>query len=140
MEGTASKGEGVASSLDDGLRLSPCSENSTLSEKISTNHANGDDRTALIYALPTHDGQEVPSLTANERAIQENNTEDYGEGVTTIYTGQEEQHEVSDPAGINAVDSVATSAYAQPAGTTKGQNEQNENGLICPPGMDLEFF
>ena len=70
MEGTASKGEGVASSLDDGLRLSPCSKNSTLSEKKISDHANGDDGTALISALPAHDGQEVPIIAANEITSQ----------------------------------------------------------------------
>ena len=49
-EGNASEGEGVPSSIDAGLRLSPCSENITLSEKMYPNHANGDDGTALISA------------------------------------------------------------------------------------------
>ena len=57
---------------------------------MSPNHSNVDDGTDLISAPPTHYGQEVPSLTANERKIQENNTADDVEGITTMDMGKEE--------------------------------------------------
>ena len=68
-EGTASKVEVVTSSLADGLRLSPCSENSALSEPMSPNNADGDDGTAMISAPPTYDVQEFPSLMENEKQV-----------------------------------------------------------------------
>ena len=107
---------------------------------MSPNHADGDDWTALIYVLSTNDGQEFPSLTANERIIQENNTANDGEEINTMGVGQEEHQEVSDPDTAIASDSVVTSAYTQPDSKMEGSNEPNTNGLICPTSMYLEFF
>ena len=53
---------------------------------------------------------------------------------------QEEQQELSYPDSAIYVNYVATSAYAQHGGTMEGSNEPKENGLICPPGMDIEIF
>ena len=55
-------------------------------------------------------------------------------------TNKEEQNEVSDPAATIAADPVAIFADAQPDGKMAGSNKHNENGLICPPGMNLEVF
>ena len=48
------------------------------------------------------------------------NTADDGETITTMDTGQEEKHEVSDPATAIAADSFAISADAHPDGTMEG--------------------
>ena len=57
-----------------------------------------------------------------------------------MYKVQEEQWEVYDPAATIVVDSVVTSAKAQPYGAMEGSNEHNANDLIFPPGMELEVF
>ena len=77
---------------------------------------------------------------ATKITSQEDNTADDGEGITTMDTGKEEQHEVSDPTFSIATDFVATSADAHPDDTTEGSNETNANGIIFTPGIYLEVF
>ena len=97
-------GDGVASSLAEGLRLSPRNE-STAAESGSSN------------AEQPEPGPNEPPSNASETNDQEGH----------------EPEEATANAPEEAEDTTEATAAQAAAGT-------NANGLVCPPGMDLEVF
>lgn len=115
-----SDGDRVASSLAAGLRLSPGSDAGAGSDAMSTGHSAGEE------ALGTTNSTE--SETRMEGANSEN----------IARSGECEQGQSTDEPEDAAPEDTAAASDTQ--GDIEQQAEQNDNGLVCPPDIDLEVF
>ena len=123
IEGNTSEGEGVATSLAVGLRLSPRSENSAASANVSTG------------ALAPVNSDTIPQ---DDSLATENEAVDMQMDVAEESESVESNNATSNVENSNETDE--TSQEALPSSGTVTDEVSNANGLTCPPGMDLEVF
>uniref|UniRef100_A0A7S4S0Y2 HECT-type E3 ubiquitin transferase n=1 Tax=Ditylum brightwellii TaxID=49249 RepID=A0A7S4S0Y2_9STRA len=154
-EGNISEGEVVASSLANGLTLSPRDESSSISveEASRPNLTSRDGEAAAVASTPSNETENPPG------EVDDN---DSSQGMDISEQNQAEPLPASSDRGATAssidhVDSGTSNNDAVNAGSTldsetRGEapsgehpadgdeNAPNENGLVCPSGMDLEVF
>ena len=117
----ANYGDGVASSLAEGLRLSPRTDESP---------APGDQPVLESDLHPEEAATSGGAGDAQEEEIAHSEPSAMDEQQETVSSNQHQEDETQ--GGPEAADESNTG--------TSGENEPNGNGLICPPGMDLEVF
>jgi len=113
-EGNSSEGEGVANSLANGLRLSPESESSTR-ERFEGNSSSEQDT--------DQNQSQNDSSTINETPAGASGSSNDAADISTVVASN-----------VTEVEATETSASEEPSASP------NENGLVCPPGMDAEVF
>jgi E3 ubiquitin-protein ligase HUWE1 len=114
-------GDGVASSLAEGLRLSPrTDESSTPGDQPVV-----ESDPQLAEADASGDGDQ-----AQEEEIAQVEPSAMDEQEETVSSNQHQEDATQ--GGPEAAEESNTG--------TSGENEPNGNGLVCPPGMDLEVF
>ena len=115
--------DGVATSLAAGLRLSPGSDRSV--DQGASGAVASSDADTHMEAAPGS-VQDQPT----EPAVEDSSTMEVQQESSTANA---DQVDASDPSGD-------VTSLAGDTTTAAGENEPNGNGLVCPPGMDLEVF
>ncbi|CAB9503919.1 Probable E3 ubiquitin-protein ligase hulA [Seminavis robusta] len=138
-------GDGVASSLAEGLRLSPRSDTSAdgmsateaapAGEAVQAADSNADGDATMEEANEAEAG-ENDEMETDEVVVQANEetaaTE--GEGEPSADAPQAE------PAGEQAAEQAGEQPDAAGGGDNNGAGQPNSNGLVCPPDVDEEVF
>lgn len=145
-----SDGDGVASSLAAGLRLSPESEESVLTDPAQeTNNGTVDigqgiqslADTSASVALVTETRSSNPPEPPEDRLIEDQYLSEGIQNELEIRPMQLDDS-VVDLSGqvLQGIESVAIETSIEGMHTSTDSTLPNENGLVCPPDIDLEVF